>query len=89
MRDYLTEKRFEEVAVERIGSKELHRDVRAADERTHDPSELASDDGERRDPERDHRREAARGRHATPERAAEDEVSGDPGAGEDEDVDEP
>jgi tryptophanase len=71
VRDYLTEKRFEEVAVKRVRAEELHGDVRTAYKRAHDPAELASDNGERREPKAHHKDEAAIRRYALLEASVE------------------
>jgi hypothetical protein len=47
---YLTEKRFEKIAIQRVVSQKFHGDVGAAHDRAHHPPELASDKRECQQP---------------------------------------
>ena len=82
----LGEKGLEEIAFERVGAKELDRDVGAPDERAHDPAKLASDDGERRQPEAHHQDKPAFRRNAPPEASEKKRHADRPRAAHDDDV---
>ena len=82
----LSENGFEEIAVKRILPQELDDDVRASNERSHHPADLATHERENTEPQRNEDRHTALRLHTLPQFAHQCQIAQHPCRGKNGDV---